>query len=166
MTLWSNQGATTAKPRPIERTEQRWFIGAHANVGGGCFDDVLAQLPFRWLAHKAERLGLSFRDGFTVDAGAATAKISDSYGEFMWGLYRLATFNRPYYRPIGVPPKGEGDGVVNINETIDASVFDRWRADNSYRPPNLQSWAKAKGVDPANITGSVRTENPSVLVAD
>jgi uncharacterized protein (DUF2235 family) len=49
-TLWSNQGATSAKPRPIERTEQRWFIGAHANVGGGCFNDPLAQLPFNWLA--------------------------------------------------------------------------------------------------------------------
>jgi uncharacterized protein (DUF2235 family) len=165
-TLWSNQGATTAKPRPIERTEQRWFVGAHANVGGGCFDDALAQLPIRWLAHKAESLGLCFRDGFTVDGGAATAKISDSYSEFMWGLYRLVTFNRPYYRPIGVPPKGEGDGVVNINETIDASVFDRWRADHTYRPPKLQSWATSKAVDPANITGSVRADDPAVLVAD
>ena len=41
-TLWTNQGATDAKPRAIERTEQRWFVGAHANVGGGCFDDPLA----------------------------------------------------------------------------------------------------------------------------
>ena len=38
-TLWSNQVATSARPRPIERTEQRWFVGAHANVGGGFFDD-------------------------------------------------------------------------------------------------------------------------------
>ena len=165
-TLWSNEGATSAKPRPVERTEQRWFAGAHANVGGGCFDDPLAQLPFKWLARKAEGLGLTFRDGFAVDHDAVTAKISDSYGEFMWGLYRLITFNRPYYRPIGMPPKDEGDGVTNINETIDASVFDRWRADNSYRPTKLQSWAMAKQVDPASIRVSVRTDDPSVPVAD
>jgi uncharacterized protein (DUF2235 family) len=165
-TLWSNQGATSAKPRPIERTEQRWFVGAHANVGGGCFNDPLAQLPFRWLARKAESLGLSFRDGFAVDPNAATAAISDSYGAFTWGLYRLVTLNRPYYRPIGVPPRDEGDGVTNINETIDASVFERWRADHSYRPPKLQFWATSKQADPGKIMGSVRTDDPGVLVAD
>ncbi len=165
-TLWSNQGATSAKPRPIERTEQRWFVGAHANVGGGYFDDPLAQLPFKWLARKAESLGLSFRDGFAVDPGAVLAPVADSYTAFMWGLYRLYTLNRRYYRPIGVAPKDEGDGIVNINETIDASVFERWRADNSYRPPELQAWANSRKLDPAGISASVRTNDPTVLVAD
>jgi hypothetical protein len=165
-TLWSNQGATGAKPRSIERTEQRWFIGAHANVGGGCFNDSLAQLPFKWLAHKAESLGLSFSDGFATEPNAATADITDSYADFMWGFYRLITLFRPYYRPIGMPPKGEGPGVTNINESIDASVFDRWRADTTYRPPALQAWAKMKGVDPATFTSAVRTDDPKVVVGD
>jgi hypothetical protein len=43
------KGAPNALPREIERTEQRWFIGAHANVGGGCFDDPLAESPCKWL---------------------------------------------------------------------------------------------------------------------
>ena len=165
-TLWSNQGATNAKPRPIERTEQRWFIGAHANVGGGCFNDPLAQLPFNWLARKAESLGLSFRPGFDAETNAANAPISDSYAEFMWGLYRLMTFFRPYYRPIGVAPKAEGAGVTNINETIDGSVFERWRADTTYRPPALLAWAESKGVDPGAIISAVRTDDPKVMVAD
>jgi uncharacterized protein (DUF2235 family) len=165
-TLWSNQGATSAKPRPIERTEQRWFIGAHANVGGGCFNDPLAQLPFNWLARKAESLGLSFRDGFATEPNAANAAILDSYAEFMWGFYRLMTLFRPYYRPIGVPPKGEGEGVTNINETIDGSVFERWRADKTYRPPALQAWADSKSVDPATIISAVRTDDPKVMVGD
>jgi hypothetical protein len=38
---------TDLRATPIERTEQRWFIGAHANVGGGCFDDPLAQQVLR-----------------------------------------------------------------------------------------------------------------------
>ena len=165
-TLWSNEGATSARQRPIERTEQRWFIGAHANVGGGCFNDPLAQLPFNWLARKAESLGLSFRDGFATEPNAANAAISDSYAAFMSGLYRLLTFCRPYYRPIGEPPKAEGAGVVNINETIDASVFERWRADKTYRPPALQAWAKSRGVDPGAIISAVRTDDPKVMVGD
>ncbi len=165
-TLWSNQGATAAKPRPIERTEQRWFIGAHANVGGGYFDDPLPQLPFRWLARKAESLGLSFSDEFAVDPAAKTAPPADSYTSFMWGLYRLYTLNRPYYGPIGVAPKSEGDGVVNINETIDASVFERWRNDASYRPPGVQDWGKAKSIDPGSIKTTVRADDPTVAVVE
>ncbi len=163
-TLWTNQGATSAKPRPIERTEQRWFVGAHANIGGGCFDDPLASLPFAWLERKATALGLTFRTGFSAEANAVSGGISDSYGQFMWGLYRLATFGRAYYRPIGVAPKAEGEGVVNINETIDASVFERWRADLSYRPPALQAWAKAEKVDPAQIKDPVRADDLAVVV--
>lgn len=165
-TLWSNEGATSAKSRPIERTEQRWFIGAHANVGGGCFNDPLAQLPFNWLARKAESLGLCFRDGFAAEPNAANAAISDSYAEFMSGFYRLMTLFRPYYRPIGVPPTGEGKGVVNINETIDGSVFERWRTDKTYRPPALQAWAESRGVDPGKIISAVRTDDPKVILAD
>ena len=165
-TLWTNEGATTAQPRPIERTEQRWFVGAHANVGGGCFDDPLAQLPFKWLSRKATALGLAFRDAFAAEPDAATAPISDSYAEFAWGLYRLLTLGRAYHRPIGVPPKDEGPGVSNINETIDASVFDRWRADKTYRPPQLQAWAAAKGIAPEAVTVSVRADKPTVSVAD
>jgi hypothetical protein len=84
----------------------------------------------------------------------------------MWGLYRLATFCRPYYRPIGEPPTNEGPGVSNINETIDASVFDRWRADPAYRPPALQTWAASRKVEPAKIAASVRADDPAVTVAD
>jgi uncharacterized protein (DUF2235 family) len=165
-TLWSNEGATSAKPRPIERTEQRWFVGAHANVGGGCFDDPLAQLPFKWLAGKATAQGLAFKDEFATEPKAATAPISDSYTKFMWGLYRVFTLGRRYYRPIGVPPNDEGEGVTNINETIDISVFDRWRADSKYRPPKLRSWATLKQVDPSRITSSVRADDPTIVVAD
>jgi hypothetical protein len=45
-------------------------------------------------------------------------------------------------------------------------VFDRWRADQTYRPPQLQTWAKSKQVDPAKITSSVRADDPKVSVVD
>jgi hypothetical protein len=166
-TLWSNQGATTAKPRPIERTEQRWFVGAHVNVGGGCFDDPLAQLPFKWLERKAATLGLAFKNDFVTQENAATATISDSFADFAGGWYRPLRLWIRYHRRIGLPPRGEGEGVTNINETIDSSVFSRWRTDPTYRPRSLRRWARTnKGVDPANITSSVRADNPSVAVDD
>jgi uncharacterized protein (DUF2235 family) len=163
-TLWTNEGATQAVARPIDRTEQRWFIGAHANVGGGCFSDPLAQIPLTWLQQKADTLGLAFTGKFDAEANAALAPISDSFAEFAGGWYRLFRLGIPYNRGIGVPPKDEGADVVNINETIDASVFNRWRVDSTYRPPGIRAWAEARSVDPAEITGSVRADDPATAV--
>jgi uncharacterized protein (DUF2235 family) len=169
-TLWTNVGATHATPRPIERTEQRWFVGAHSNVGGGYFSDPLCQIPFKWLERKATMLGLTFKDEFAVETGAATAPIADSFATFLKGWYPPMRFWIRYCRPIGVPPPEEGEGVKNINETIDSSVFERWRTrqpnDEDYRPHGLVSWAKAKGADPAKIHSSVHADDPSVPVAD
>jgi len=165
-TLWTNMGATSAKPRPIERTEQRWFVGAHANVGGGCFNDPLAQFPFKWIERKASALGLAFTHEFPMEADAGTGAISDSFKEFLKGWYPLLRLGFRYYREIGVPPEDEGPGIKNINETIDSSVFNRWRSDKGYRPPSLQGWAKRVGIDPAIITNSVRVDDLSVSVAE
>jgi uncharacterized protein (DUF2235 family) len=165
-TLWTNLGATTAKPRMLERTEQRWFVGAHANVGGGCFNDPLAQLPFRWLQRKATSLGLAFDGSEDPEEAAIAGVISDSYAKFMWGYYKALTFGRRYHRPIDVPPADESPDVKIINETIDASVFARWRADPQYRPSGLAAWADRKKADPASITSSVRADDPTQTVPD
>jgi uncharacterized protein (DUF2235 family) len=165
-TLWTNPGATSAKPRSIDKTEQRWFVGAHANVGGGCFNDPLAQLPLKWLEGKAAKLGLTFKDLFAPEQNAATGPISDSFAEFAGGWYRLWKLWIRYHRRIGLPPENEGEGVTTINETIDSSVFDRWRADQAYRPPRLRSWAKMKSIDPDMIKSAVRADDPTVPVAD
>jgi hypothetical protein len=50
--------------------------------------------------------------------------------------------------------------------TIDASVFQRWRADPTYRPANLVEWAQRKKVDPAQLQTSVRADDPRVGVPD
>jgi hypothetical protein len=43
-------------------------------------------------------------------------------------------------------------------------VFERWRADAAYRPPNVVAWAKEKGVDPAKFNSTVRATDPNVSV--
>src|SRR5262245_2137391 len=58
-TLWTvrhpkDPKAVIAPPRPMSGVEQRWFVGAHANVGGGYETDLLNQAPLRWLMKKAE----------------------------------------------------------------------------------------------------------------
>jgi hypothetical protein len=45
--------------------------------------------------------------------------------------------------------------VDTVKETIDATVFDRWRRDSNYRPKNLADWANEKGKEPAAIRTSV-----------
>ena len=46
-TLWTvrtpkDANEARAAPRSISNVEQRWFVGAHANVGGGYETDLLA----------------------------------------------------------------------------------------------------------------------------
>jgi hypothetical protein len=167
-TLWTvrhpkDGNARMPPPRLLSNVEQRWFVGAHANVGGGYEGDLLAQAPLRWMMQKAELHGLSFRSEVALDGDALKAPIIDSYQSFGGGLYRF--FSRPLYRPIGPEPDVRENGThTNVNETIDPSVFERWRADPTYRPRNLVEWAKRKKVDPARLQTSVRADDPSAAV--
>ena len=164
-TLWTKKirdgvpASRMAAPRPLDSVEQRWFVGAHANVGGGCRSDLLAQVPLRWLMRKASQHGLTFRADVAPDPEVLRAPLSDSFREFMHGAYAVAT--KPFHRVIGEEPKPfPGGRDETINETVDASVFERWRADVGYRPKNLEAWARRHGVDPAGVGGSVLAHDP------
>ena len=149
--------------RDFSSVEQRWFVGAHANVGGGYPSDDLPQIPLQWLAGKAEALGLTLRDTIEVDSGAELAPIADSYASFLAGSYRLASPR--YHRPIGRPPvELEGYWVATINETIDASVFKRWQSDPQYRPEGLKTWASRFGFNLGTACNAVRADDPSLAL--
>jgi uncharacterized protein (DUF2235 family) len=169
-TLWDKRLSNgvndiVAAPRSLSSVEQRWFVGAHANVGGGYEHDLLAQAPLRWMMKKAESQGLTFRSEVDLDGDALGAPLADSYEEFAGGWY--AKFYSPIYRVIGREPEARARGTfVNVNETVDASVFDRWRADPSYRPPSLVDWAHRKGVDPAKLITAVRADFPREAVPE
>lgn len=162
-TTSNNAAAGTTPPRPLGEVEQRWFVGAHANVGGGYASDILAQPPLQWLMGKASGLGLQFRDTFVPDSQTPTAPITDSFAQFGWGIPQY--FSRRFYRPIGTDPeKGTESTTERINETIDGTVFDRWRGNPDYRPRNLKDWASRKGVDPATLTQARLARDPSESV--
>lgn len=118
-TLW-----TAISPRNLA-VEQRWFVGAHANVGGGYKDDALPHLPLQWLQGKAKACGLTFKNDVIIGQGDYLAPIRDSYKEFVFHLYAL--LKKRYYRVVG----------KSVNEIIDESVWKRWKDRIDYRPPSL-----------------------------
>jgi uncharacterized protein (DUF2235 family) len=158
-TLWKKtevEGEASYPPRTLEAVEQRWFVGAHADVGGGYPDGLLAQVPLLWLMQKAKTHGLVFKSDIAIDGDENQATIHDSFKDMAAGIYRAYKLFRPYHRAIGAAPQVSGPATTAIiNETIDGSVFDRWRNLPGYRPQNLLRWARMRDVDPALLQGPV-----------
>lgn len=117
---------TARKPENVD-VEQRWFIGAHSNVGGGYRNDPLPRLSLAWLQQKARAAGLGFKADVVVNDQDHLAAINDSYSEFMSGLYKRFKGDKRHYRVFG----------RGVNETVDDSVWKRWEARPDYRPPTL-----------------------------
>jgi uncharacterized protein (DUF2235 family) len=165
-TLWTRYVPAVGEAEPanppempeLAQCEQRWFAGAHSNVGGGYQDDPLHARPLAWLQACARRLGLTFTAMVAppVDGADYRKNVNDSYGKFMFGLYRVMRLNQRYYRPIGVRcNRVKGGWSYPINETLDESVFERCRRDAAYPRENLLAWAKAEGIEAlANVRGT------------
>ena len=124
-TLWD------PKQKPQQQVEQVWFVGAHADVGGGYKDQPLSLVTLAWMMDKA-RLGGSGLEfdttGIPQTAGLdfAAVKPTDSFGQFMLGLYKL--FNKPYLRPVKQTHYGQ--------EAIDPTVEQKKSSDPGYTPKN------------------------------
>lgn len=160
-TLWTRFTPAIADPpgkRRVRPTivEQRWFAGAHANVGGGIAGDDMPQLPLAWLMEKAGALGLAYRGKVVPTGYEIAAPIHDSFRAFLRGLYPILKGGRRFHRRIAAPAAHDAKGSwLTANETIDGSVFDRWRKLPDYRPIDLARWAAGLEVDPARLHGAV-----------
>lgn len=135
---------TGAKPETAERIEQRWFPGAHANVGGGYDDDLLPDPPLYWIADCARRCGLEFSTELMPDrpptcqaeipvdfkllGNEYLVPVRDSFKEMGFGLYRWVKLNKRYVRKMM---------LSGVNETIDPTAYLKWANDDTYRPHNL-----------------------------
>ena len=160
-TLWTKFFPTNIEPTPPycglgQTVEQRWFAGAHSNVGGGYGSgDSLSNIPLHWIQEKAHHCGLQFRVKAAIGTDDFKGAWRDSYAEFMNGFYRMVKLGKRYYRPIGSGASRVKSGrSVPIQEVIDGSVFQRYQVIPEYRPANLLAWADRRGVDLSTQVGS------------
>jgi Uncharacterized alpha/beta hydrolase domain (DUF2235) len=151
--------------------EQRWFVGAHSNVGGGYEDDVLSQRALAWMIEKVQGLGLEFRpigagepnpaepsscDQFlnlleVRESGEGLADqapaLRDSFSEFAGGIWKHFIRAKREYRRMGPPSELQNGKIVrSLNETLDPSVRAAARDNPRYTPPNL--WRYRKDTEP------------------
>jgi len=148
VTLWGDYDKKTT-----QEVKQRWFPGAHADVGGGYDDNLLPDPPLAWIAAEAAAKGLHFIDdrsppnadgepksapkmpaAFELDGREYLSAVHDSYAEFMHGAYRLlrsipGAGGRAYRRMLV-----DADGV---RQEVDTTANLKVTADSQYRPPNL-----------------------------
>lgn len=128
--LWEQQESGRAVGQVLE---QRWFAGAHSNVGGGYTERELSDIALHWMASRALRSGLELMasglpappDGPAPALEPAKVRLRNSHT----GLYRLIP---AYHRPIAERP--------TQHESVDDSVRALWRARDEYRPPQLRRY--------------------------
>ena len=130
-----------------KRIEQRWFIGAHSNVGGGYKNNGLHLTPLRWMMANADRAGLRFKEGIDSEVEPRKELIRDSFSEFPYGIFKH--FNKRRYRPIMATRVGTSDDKPTwgeerrVNETIDESVLRLASSGSKYAPCNLRKTLEA-----------------------
>jgi uncharacterized protein (DUF2235 family) len=144
------------------RIEQRWFVGAHSNVGGGYASNPLAQQSLAWLLDGAREAGL-ICDPLPKNAPSDhRLGPRDSFREFATPFWTIVLRAKRTYRIIDPDPEIRAGRrrrrtesgaflLVNINEQVDPSAIEYYaRQDAADPPPNLVEYAqrnKARGKD-------------------
>ena len=120
--------------RGRRRIEQRWFVGAHSNVGGGYASNPLAQQPLAWLLEGARDAGL-ICDSIPKN-GAPDKRLGprDSFMEFATPYWTTALRAKRTYRIIDPDPEIRAERrlrkessafmLVNINEQVDPGAIE------------------------------------------
>jgi uncharacterized protein (DUF2235 family) len=138
------------------KIEQRWFVGAHSNIGGGYDDNLLSEAPLHWVLDGAALKGLV--TDFPPSDGAVTPAEQvprDSYREFAPPLWVQIIRAKRNYRDIDPPPvsqasrkepKGSvtppGFSLQSIHEVLDESVARYWNNPARPVPPHLYQYAE------------------------
>ncbi len=122
--------------KPGQQIEQRWFVGAHADIGGGYAERALSDITLAWMQDRAQvavdatgkpsPLVLSNDPYCRPAVGDANidGPIHDSYKEFLHGHY--ARVHQRFHRTLAL-----GD-----DQRLHESVTLRCRRTPGYRPLN------------------------------
>lgn len=130
--LWDESDTPLAQHTDDERLTQVWFVGAHANVGGGYPDDALSFIPLRWMIAEAIKKGLHFNP---LAVAAIEVKMSP-YGRIYNARAGLGAYYR--YDPRRLDPPHDHQGACIPQPKIHETVV--WRiamGTDSYAPLSL-----------------------------
>lgn len=108
---------------PDPRVQQYWFVGAHADVGGGYRDHQLADITLYWMQAEAEKTGIVLNKGTTPSVNG-DEPIHDSFALFMNGAYAKLKQGVRFYRRVDT-------------QALHDSVRERRAKNSGYTPPNL-----------------------------
>ncbi|WP_315812274.1 DUF2235 domain-containing protein [Bradyrhizobium sp. SZCCHNR2028] len=141
--LWTEAGETKpqdAKTIDDERLVQVWFVGMHANVGGGYPDDSLSYVPLTWLVDEAVKRGLVFKTAPEADPDAIKSIVTsqDKDGRLYNSRSGLGSYYRYGPRKVSELCNDPAAGVQVSMPKIHESVFDRIDSGcNAYAPIGL-----------------------------
>ncbi len=172
-TLWTDQrGGPPRINVPNSKIKQVWFVGAHANVGGGYVDTGLSDISLAWMARAAQQQGLSVDAGLYQRATPdPTAARRDSLGEFLHPdgaqkhkllalsslVSRLGTALENIARSQIEVERPVASGSVihySVDERLKAPSTHEPGGSGSYQPPTTLKLdpAGVRQVDPARYT--------------
>jgi len=119
-TLW------TSPPRSGQKIEQRWFTGAHGDVGGTYQDRDLADCVLAWMQQRSILEGLAVETSRILLKPNALGPLHDSFSECFGGFRKW--FHSRFYRPVMQ--------TGTDTEVLDDSVHTRLLHNLRYRPHN------------------------------
>ncbi|MDX1956939.1 MAG: DUF2235 domain-containing protein [Leptospiraceae bacterium] len=118
-------------PKKGQKVEQRWFVGVHANIGGGISDRELSDISLEWMLSKAKEVGLGL-DNFSDTLS------SNHLGKIAHAHFLFSLFDKKEPRVIGFTfDEHTKSDIIDKNQTLDPSVTLRFQNDPNYRPTNL-----------------------------
>lgn len=135
--------------RSAQSIKQRWFVGAHSNVGGGYGKDALADCSLAWMQDQAAGHGLVFAEPAQHHMVLRSSDIRDSWSEQYLRHKARGTWRRPplvridhWDRPVCLAQPGDDkyySGRVPVAEGFHSSVRKLWHDDIDYqkRHPNF-----------------------------
>jgi uncharacterized protein (DUF2235 family) len=136
---------------------ERWFPGAHSNVGGGYEKHGLSDCALQWMAERAEENGLKLKDWSSVPFAPGRAfapnpaepiENSQTWGYQFFtallvklpGLLGLKSVYPEGDQPLAAHVDWRGDYIRPIGASADVSAVEaKLKVDPSYRPGNCPS---------------------------
>ncbi|MFW1953310.1 DUF2235 domain-containing protein [Acinetobacter beijerinckii] len=133
--LWTSEDG-----KPIydgQKIEQRWFIGAHANVGGGYKKgNSLSDISLAWMTQKARDAGIANLTFKSQNEVPWKDDPNDSYKEFLFSMYKFVRKFNGKNKLIRNLFIGQ-DENYGVNVKIDDSIKLKWAHNQKYLPQSI-----------------------------